>query len=88
MIDGCLRMVCGFGTMEMKNPIVIYDKTFRPVIAKYGIWNQLRIDHSKEFVLTIFIQELIKSYCYSRNKTPGNKPLQHTIILLKDSGPK
>ena len=44
MIDGCSRMVCGFGTIEIKNPIVIYDKIFRPVIAKYG---QLRIDHGK-----------------------------------------
>ena len=23
MINGCSRMVCGFGTMEIKNPIVI-----------------------------------------------------------------
>ena len=47
MIDGCPQMVCGFGTMEIKNPIVIYDKIFRPAIAKYGIWNQLHIDHGK-----------------------------------------
>ena len=70
MIDGCSRMVCGFGTMEIKNPIVIYHKIFRPAIAKYGVWNQLRIDHGKEFVLTIFVQELLESYRYSRNKTP------------------
>ena len=70
MIDGCSRMVCGFGTMEIKNPIVIYHKIFRPAIAKYGVLNQLRIDHGKEFVLTIFVQELLESYRYSRNKTP------------------
>ena len=70
MVDGWSRMVCGFGAMEKKNPIVIYDKIFRPAIAKYGAWNQLRIDHGKEFVLTIFVQELIEIYHYSRNKTP------------------
>ena len=70
MTDGCSRMVCGFGTMEIKNPIVTYDKIFRPAIAKYGAWNQLRIDHGKEFVLTIFVQELIEIYHYSCNKTP------------------
>ena len=72
-IDGCSRMVCGFGTMEIKNLIVIYDKIFRPAIAKYGVWNQLRIDHGKEFLLIIFVQELIESYRYSRNKTPWKK---------------
>ena len=70
MTDGCSRMVSGFGMMEIKNSVVIYDKIFRPIIAKYGVWNQLRIDHGKEFRLTIFAQELLESYRYSRNKTP------------------
>ena len=66
----CSRMVCGFGTMKIKNPIVIYHKIFRASIEKYGVWNQLRIDHGKEFVLTIFVQELLESYRYPCNKTP------------------
>ena len=88
MIDGCSRMVCGFGTMQMKNPGVIYNEIFTLTLAKYCVWNQLRIDRGKEFVLTIFVQELIASYYYCRIKLLGNKLPRQTMTLLKDSGPK
>ena len=56
------------------------------MIAKYGVWNQLCIDHGIEFALTIFVQEMIESYRIV--KLLGNKPRRQTIMLLKDSGPK
>lgn len=53
--DGCSQVASGFGMMEINNPIDTYDEIFRVDIAKYDILNQLRIDHFKEFVLTIFV---------------------------------
>ena len=87
MIDGCSQMVCGFGSMERNNPIDIYDEIFRLDLAKYGVWNQLRIDHFKEFALNIFVQELIESYRYSRNKTAWKQTASKDNLLLKNSGP-
>ena len=88
MIDGCSRMVCGFAKMEIKNPIVINNKIFRPDLAKYGVWKQLRIDHGKEFVLTTFVQELIESYCYSRNKTPLKQTLSTDNYVVERFWPE
>ena len=62
LIDGCSRMICGYANMPVKNPILIYEFVFRPALVKYGLWNQLRLDHGLEFVLCIFVQETLKVY--------------------------
>ena len=59
MIDGCSRLVAGFASMPIKNPILIYEFFFRPAILKYGICDQLRMDHGREFCLVIFVQHII-----------------------------
>ena len=61
MIDGCSRMICGYASMEVKNPIPIYEFVFRPALMNFGLWNQLRVDHGHEFCLCIFVQDLLKN---------------------------
>ena len=56
--------------MGVKNPILIYEYVFRPAILKYGLKNQLRIDHGQEFSLCIFVQDLLKNYRQSTEKEP------------------
>ena len=56
--------------MEVKNLVLIYEYVFRPAISKYGLWNQLRIDHGQEFSLCIFVQDLLKNYRQSTEKEP------------------
>ena len=56
--------------MEFKNPILIYEFVFRPAIIQYGLWNQLRIVLSQEFVLCIFVQDLLKTYRENTEKEP------------------
>lgn len=62
MIDGCSRLVTGYASMPIKNPILIYEFVFRPAICKYGIWEQLRMDHGREFFLVIFAQKVLSHY--------------------------
>ena len=59
MIDGCSRLVAGFASMPIKTSILIYQFVFRPAILKYGIWDQVRMDHGREFCLVIFVQQVI-----------------------------
>ena len=40
LIDGCSRMICGYASIEVKNPILIYEYVFHPAILKYGLRNQ------------------------------------------------
>ena len=40
--------------------IYIYICVFslcRPIIEQYGLWDQVRVDHGKEWTLMLFIQE-------------------------------
>ena len=43
LIDGCSKMICGYASMPVKNPILIYEYVFRPAVLKYGLWDRLRI---------------------------------------------
>ena len=70
LIDGCSRMISGYASMEVKNPILSYEYVFRPAILKYGLQNQLRIDHGQEFSFCIFVQNLLKNYGQSTEKEP------------------
>ena len=75
LIDGCSRMICGYASVEVKNPILIYEYIFRPAILKYGLWNQLRIDHGQEFSLCIFVQDLLKNYRQGTEKEPRKQTI-------------
>ena len=46
----------------MKNPILIYKFVFRQALRKYGIWEQVRTDHGREFTLVGFIQNVLSRY--------------------------
>ena len=34
-----------------------YDYLCRPILSNFGIWDQVRVDHGKEWYLLLFIQE-------------------------------
>ena len=63
-------MICDYASIEVKNPILIYEYVFRPAIFKYGLKKQLRIDHGQEFSLCIFVQDLLKNDRQSTEKEP------------------
>ena len=41
----------------MNNPVLIYEYVFRLAVLKYGVWEEARMDHGREFALVIFIQK-------------------------------
>ncbi len=70
MRDGHSRMIVGYLSMEVKNPILIYQFLFRPVIMKFGLFDQLRVDHGTEFVLCNFVQALLSPYRFNQTRLP------------------
>ena len=62
MINGCSRLVAGFVSLHVKNPILIYKSVFRQDLCKYGIWEQVRTDHGRDFILVGFIQNVVSYY--------------------------
>ena len=49
MIDGCSRLIVGYTSTPIKNPILIYEYAFHPAVLKYGVWEQVRIGHGRKF---------------------------------------
>ena len=70
MIDDCSRLIVGYTSIPMKNPILIYEYKFRPAVLKYDVWEQVRMDHGREFALVIFIQQVLPCYCLEGRKQP------------------
>ena len=62
MIDGCSRLVAGFVSLHGKNPVSIYAFVFRQALCKYGIWEQVRTKHAREFALVGFTQNVFSHY--------------------------
>ena len=41
-----------------KGSIHIYHHLFRPILPRYGLFDQIKMDHGQEFCLCVFVQEL------------------------------
>ena len=40
--------------------IIIIDTQYRSAVEQYGLWDQVRVDHGREFYLILFIQEKLR----------------------------
>ena len=60
-VDGYSRQIVRMVTLPRKNPIMIYRYVLKPVLEFYGLWDQIRVDHGTEFVLTNFVQRHLSS---------------------------
>ena len=49
--------------------IIIYIFS-RPALLKYGLWDQIRVDHGKEWVLSLYIQELLADQRTDTTRAP------------------
>ncbi|XP_071063086.1 uncharacterized protein [Pseudochaenichthys georgianus] len=69
-IDGFSKKIVAHSSMPIKNNLVIYEDVFRPAVLANGMWDQVRVDHGKEFYLTLFMQELLSSYRHNQERRP------------------
>ena len=62
MIDGCSRLIVGYTSIPINNPILIYEYVFHQAVLTHGVWEQVHMDHGREFALVIFIQQVLSCY--------------------------
>ena len=53
-----------------KNPILIYDLLFRPLLLSIGLWDQVRIDHRTEFAIIATAQQHLSTYRQNQYRWP------------------
>ncbi|XP_065886701.1 uncharacterized protein [Dysidea avara] len=69
-VDGFSWKIVAFSTMPIKNNSVIYDTVYRQTICQYGMWDQIRVDHGREWYLMLYIQEHLAGY----RRNPSGPP--------------
>ena len=42
----------------------------RPILMQYGLWDQLRVDHGKEWTLMLFAQEQLAHMRRNQSRSP------------------
>ena len=43
---------------------------FRPILSNYGLWDQVRVDHGKEWYLMLYAQEKLAGYRRNQSRHP------------------
>ncbi|XP_056117674.1 uncharacterized protein LOC130095049 [Rhinichthys klamathensis goyatoka] len=69
-VDGYSSKVVAHATMPVKNNLTIYEEVYRAAVVNHGMWDQVRVDHGKEFYLSLFIQEILASHMHNQDKPP------------------
>ncbi|XP_019860756.1 PREDICTED: uncharacterized protein LOC109589075 isoform X1 [Amphimedon queenslandica] len=55
-VDGFSGKIVAHTSMPIKNNLTIYQKVYREAVLQYGLWHQLRVDHGREFYLSLYVQ--------------------------------
>ncbi|XP_028460158.1 uncharacterized protein LOC114572617 [Perca flavescens] len=69
-VDGFSSKVVANVTMPVKNNLVIYDEVYRAAVASNGMWDQIRVDHVREFFLSLYVQEKLSQHRFNTNRLP------------------
>lgn len=58
--DGFSGKIVSTAVMPYKNNLIIYDEVYRAAVLEFGLWDQVRVDHGKEFYLTLYVHEKLR----------------------------
>ena len=61
----------------------------RPILLEYGVWDQVRVDQGKEWVLMLFVQEQLAHLRNDISKAPHRQTTSKLVCsTITDSGLK
>lgn len=52
----------------------------RPIIMEHGIWDQVRVDHGREWCLMLHVQEVLAKYRRDASKPPHRQTSSKLVI--------
>ena len=65
-------------TLSFCNDFICLCNT--PMVHKYGLWDDIRVDHGKEWQLMLFIQEKLAHQHTTCSKSPNNIQIGNTTM--------
>ncbi|XP_070402718.1 uncharacterized protein [Nothobranchius furzeri] len=69
-VDGYSSKIVAHSTMPVKNNLVIYEEIYRPAVMNHGLWDQVRVDHGREFYLCLYMQEKLSQHRRNLSRPP------------------
>ncbi|KAL1277198.1 hypothetical protein QQF64_023871 [Cirrhinus molitorella] len=69
-VDGYSSKIVAKATMPVKNNLVIYEQVYRSAVVNYGMWDQLRVDHGREFYMCLYMQEKLSRHRHNLSRQP------------------
>ncbi|KAK7130500.1 hypothetical protein R3I93_019988 [Phoxinus phoxinus] len=81
-VDGFSKKVVGHATMPVKNNLTIYEQVYRSAVLGNGMWDQVRVDHGKEFYLILFMQEMLSGHRHNQERRPLSSNTINLSIIL------
>ena len=54
----------------------------RSIVVEYGLWDQLRVDQGKEWVLTLFVQEQLAHLRHNTERAPHLQTTSQLVACL------
>ncbi|XP_028413701.1 uncharacterized protein LOC114536555 [Dendronephthya gigantea] len=81
-IDGYSRFITAFSCMPVKNNVVIYDM-FRNIILNEGLFDQIRVDHGMEFVLLLYVQEMLAEFRTNQGRDPHRQTESKKNLVIE-----
>ena len=57
--------------------------THRSIVVEYGLWDQIRVDHGMEWILTLFVQEQIAHLQRNSSRPPHLETSSKQVALPK-----
>lgn len=58
--DGYSGKIVGSSVMPVKNNLTIYEDVYRKLTLEYGLFDEVRVDHGREFYLMLYIHEKLR----------------------------
>ena len=78
-VDGHSGYILALITMPIKNNLLIYEYLFRPLLERFGLWDQVRVDHGREFYLTLYVQEQLSGYRRRQLRAPHVQSMSREV---------
>ncbi|XP_041964788.1 uncharacterized protein LOC121723284 [Alosa sapidissima] len=87
-VDGFSSKIVANVTMPVKNNLVIYNEVYRAAVASNGMWDQIRVDHGREFFLSLYVQEKLSQHRFNTNRVPYKQTTSSKNLRVERIWPK
>lgn len=74
-----LLHVCMYCTLSCVH-VLLCNYLFRSILLEFGLWDQIRVDHGKEWYLMLYVQEKLSGLRRNQNRHPHVQTTSKKVV--------